>query len=193
MTRYSILLFGILATFLIAMFGLTILPKLFIDEGVKTPEYFTSFEVVEGHRVFVREGCIYCHSKQVRPEGFGADFERGWGRASRPTDYRNLMPHNLGTMRTGPDLANIGARQPGEDWHYLNLFQPRAINSESIMPSFPWLFETVSEEARPGQEGLSLPEQYRVPGQKILPTEEARYLVAYLLSLDQQVTGVDDG
>ncbi len=191
MIRYSILVFGILATFLIAMFGLTILPKIFIDEGVTEPVYFTPFEVTEGHRVFVREGCIYCHSKQVRPEGFGADFERGWGRASVATDYRNLLPHNLGTMRTGPDLANIGARQPGEDWHYLNLYQPRAINEESIMPPFPWLFEEVGEDARPAHEGLNLPDEYRVPGRKILPDDEARYLVAYLLSLDQQITGVD--
>ena len=191
MIRYHILLFGIVATFVIAMFGLTILPKLFIDEGVKAPEYFTPFEVVEGHRIFVREGCIYCHSKQVRPESFGADFERGWGRASRATDYRNLLPHNLGTMRTGPDLANIGARQPGREWHYINLYQPRAINENSIMPPHPWLFETVGEDARPGQDGLNLPDEYRTHGEKVLPTDEARYLVTYLLSLDQQVIGVD--
>ncbi len=191
MMRYSILLFGVLATFLVAMFGITILPKIFVDEAVKEPAYFTPFEVTEGHRIFVREGCIYCHSKQVRPEGFGADFERGWGRATQATDYRNLLPHNLGTMRTGPDLANIGARQPGEDWHYLNLYQPRAINSESIMPPFPWLFEEVSEDARPGRSGLNLPEGYRIPQRKVLPTDEARYLVAYLISLDQQITGVE--
>ncbi len=189
MIRYSILLFGIIATFLIAMFGLTILPKIFIDEGVKDPTYFTPFEVREGHRIFVREGCIYCHSKQTRPEGFGADVERGWGRASEATDYRNLLPHNLGTMRTGPDLANIGARQPGEEWHYINLYQPRAINEESIMPQFPWLFEVFSEDARPGRDGLNLPERFRIPGMKILPADEARYLVAYLISLDQE-TGV---
>lgn len=191
MIRYSILLFGIVATFAIAMFGLTILPKMFIDEGVKGPVYFTPFEITEGHRIFVREGCIYCHSKQVRPQGYGADFERGWGRASLATDYRNLLPHNLGTMRTGPDLANIGARQPSEDWHYLNLYQPRAINQHSIMPPFPWLFEVVGEDARPGRDGLSLPEQYRIPGKKVLPTSEARYLVAYLISLDQQIAGVE--
>ncbi len=191
MTRYSILLFGIIATFLIAMFGLTILPKIFIDDAVKEPVYFTPFEVTEGHKIFVREGCIYCHSKQVRPEGYGADFERGWGRASVATDYRNLLPHNLGTMRTGPDLANIGARQPGRDWHYLNLYQPRAINEHSIMPPYPWLFEVVGEEARPGRDGLRLPEPYRIEGKKVLPTDEARYLVTYLISLDQQIAGVD--
>lgn len=191
MIRYSIILFGVLATFLAAMFGLTILPKIFIDEGVKAPDYFAPFEVAEGHRIFVREGCIYCHSKQTRPRGFGADYERGWGRASLPTDYRNLLPHNLGTMRTGPDLANIGARQPGADWHYLNLYQPRAINPHSIMPPHPWLFEVVGEQARPGREGLVLPEDYRIPGKKLLPADDARYLVAYLLSLDQQIAGVD--
>ncbi len=191
MIRLSILLFGIIATFVIAMFGLTIVPKFFIDEGVREPTYLTSFEITEGHRIFVREGCIYCHSKQVRPEGFGADFERGWGRASLPTDYRNLLPHNLGTMRTGPDLANIGARQPSRDWHYLNLYQPRAINEKSIMPPFPWLFEVYSERARPGRDGLSLPEQYRIPGMKVLPADEARYLATYLISLVQESTGTE--
>lgn len=191
MTRKSILFFGILATFLIAMFGMTILPKLFVDEHVKAPEYFTPFEITEGHRIFVREGCIYCHSKQVRPEGFGADVERGWGRGSEATDYRNLLPHNLGTMRTGPDLANIGARQPSADWHYLNLFQPRALNEHSIMPGYPWLFELVSVDARPGRSGIQLPPEFQIEGKKVLPRDEARYLVTYLLSLDQQITGVD--
>ncbi len=192
MVRNWILLFGIIAVFAIAMVGLTILPKLVVDPRVEAVDYGNTFEIVQGHAIYVREGCIYCHSMQVRPEGFGADFERGWGRASEAEDYRNLTPHLLGTMRTGPDLSNIGSRQPSVDWHMIHLYQPRAVSEGSIMPPYPWLFEVVNETARPNREGLSLPEEYRIPGKKVIPTDEARYLVAFLLSLNQQVPGMED-
>jgi cytochrome c oxidase cbb3-type subunit 2 len=191
MIRNWILLFGIVAVFATAMVGLTILPKMVVDPRAEEPDYANTFEIVKGHEIYVREGCIYCHSQQVRPQGFGADFDRGWGRASEAEDYRQLTPHNLGTMRTGPDLSNIGERQPSEDWHLINLYQPRALNDHTIMPPFPWLFEVISENARPNEEGLRLPERYRIPGKKIVPTEEAKYLVAYLLSLDQNPPGVE--
>src|SRR5262249_24878087 len=32
-----------------------------------------------GRDVYRANGCLYCHSQQVRPEGFGADIKRGWG------------------------------------------------------------------------------------------------------------------
>jgi cytochrome c oxidase cbb3-type subunit 2 len=71
--------------------------------------------VTHGARVYAANGCIYCHSEQVRAEYAGADIERKWGdRRSAPRDYIFERPVFLGKMRMGQDLANIGARAPAE-------------------------------------------------------------------------------
>lgn len=191
MIRNWILLFGIVAMFAAAMVGLTILPKIVIDPRVEDVSFGNTFEIIQGHAIYVREGCIYCHSMQVRPQGFGADFERGWGRASEVEDYRNLTPHLLGTMRTGPDLSNIGVRQPSADWHFTHLYQPRSVLPGSIMPPYPWLFEVINEDARPGRPSVNLPPEFQIPGKRVVATDEARYLVAFLLSLNQEIPGVN--
>lgn len=186
MQRNFVLVAGALLIFLSAMVGLVIIPMYMTQKATKPAEMQVSREVVEGHEVYISNGCIYCHSQQVRPDGFGADIERGWGqRGSQPQDYNNLTPHVLGTMRTGPDLADIGQRQPSEDWHYIHLFNPRAVVPGSIMPRYPWLFEVVDKDA--GQkEGISLPPDYQIPGKKVIPTEKGEALVEYLLSLKQE-------
>src|SRR3546814_3042384 len=87
------------------------------------------------------------------------DAQRGWGRAAVASDYVYDSPHQLGTMRTGPDLLNVGARLPSRDWHLTHLYQPRAIFGWSIMPAYPYLFE-VKERADPGDVVISLPEDH---------------------------------
>src|SRR5213080_3538664 len=68
-----------------------------------------------GARVYAANGCVYCHSEQVRADYAGADIERKWGdRRSAPRDYIFERPVFLGKMRMGQDLANIGARAPAE-------------------------------------------------------------------------------
>src|SRR5260370_33462892 len=68
-----------------------------------------------GAHVSAGNGCVYCHSQQVRPEYAGADIERGWGnRRSAPRDYIFERPVFLAKMRMGQDIANIGARAPAE-------------------------------------------------------------------------------
>ena len=69
-----------------------------------------------GHRIYVANGCFYCHSQQVRADYAGSDIDRKWGeRRSAPRDYIFERPVELGKMRMGPDLANIGHRAPAED------------------------------------------------------------------------------
>lgn len=189
-----LLIGGALIIWLSAMIGLVTLPKYLVTkaEQPKVDSMYVPTEIKAGHKIYIREGCIYCHSQQVRPEGFGSDAERGWGKASLAEDYKGLTPHVLGTMRTGPDLSNIGQRQPSRQWHYIHLYNPRAVASQSIMPPFPWLFEVVDEDARPNDQGINLPPKYRIDGKKVLPTEEAVHLVDYLISLKQERGGADE-
>jgi cytochrome c oxidase cbb3-type subunit 2 len=120
-----------------------------------------------------------------------------WGdRPSIPSDYfyskKRLdlwrqSPSVLGSERTGPDLTSIGERQPSEDWHLLHLYNPRAVVSESVMPSYPWLFQEVdSVSLQEDDKIVAVPKEFfNKPGKKIIASEEALQLVDYLKSLQQ--------
>lgn len=138
-----------------------------------------------GRLVYQDLGCATCHTQQVRRPGFGADQARGWGeRQSVARDYLREQPVMLGTMRVGPDLRNVGARRDDAEWHYRHLFDPRLVVDGSIMPSYRFLFEERPIVGQPSPAALQLPPQYAPrPGYEIVPTERARSLVAYLLSL----------
>lgn len=138
-----------------------------------------------GRAQYVSNGCVYCHSQQPRSPGQSmADSAKGWGRPSTAADYVYDRPHLLGTMRTGPDLLNVGARLPSVDWHLTHLYQPRAIFDWSIMPSYPYLFD-VKEKADEGDVVVRLPKANQPAGKVVVARQEALDLVAYLISLDR--------
>ena len=131
-----------------------------------------------------------CHTQQVR----NVDMDKPWGkRPGIPADYadntridfwRNTATL-MGTERTGPDLTNIGARQPSMAWNLLHLYQPRAVVGSSIMPAYPWLFE-VKEKVGKDDVEVVVPDEFRTGiNGKIIATKEALQLVAYLQSLKQ--------
>jgi cbb3-type cytochrome oxidase cytochrome c subunit len=119
----------------------------------------------------------------------GPDIARGWGRArSVAVDYLYDYPVLLGTQRIGPDLANTGLRLPSAAWHLLHLYHPRTTVPGSVMPPHPFLFEQRPRGAAPAPEALKLPAPYAPGGGvDVVPTDEARALVAYLLSLRADV------
>jgi cytochrome c oxidase cbb3-type subunit 2 len=133
-----------------------------------------------GRDVYVANGCAYCHTQQVRP----LPEDKVFGRPSTAGDYAYQTPELLGSERTGPDLINVGARQPSDVWQYIHLYQPRAVVPQSIMPSFPWLFEVV-EQAPAGVAPVPVPEPYGPAHGVLVPGAQAQALVAYLLSLKQ--------
>jgi cytochrome c oxidase cbb3-type subunit II len=142
---------------------------------------------LRGERVYEQLGCIYCHSQQVRRQGFGSDFERGWGnRQSVARDYIFQNRVMLGTMRTGPDLANVGNRY-SVLWQHQHLYSPQSVNRWSIMPSYAFLYE-VREigPAGPSDEAIEPLDAWEVPpGHEVIPTQRAKDLVAYLMALRQ--------
>lgn len=179
---------GAMVALAVATAALVVMPYLQVRD-VKPPaglKPYTSAQL-RGREVYIANGCAYCHSQQPRDRNFGPDADRGWGRASVPGDYFYDKPHLLGSMRTGPDLFNIGARQPSKDWHLGHLYQPRAYVQDSIMPSYPYLFivKDEKEAQAEGEQPLALPPGYRpLIGQVVVPTPEALDLVKYLQGMD---------
>jgi cbb3-type cytochrome oxidase cytochrome c subunit len=115
------LFLGIFGIFAFSWLGMTVVPNLQIgsldpqsdEEGTDIYPMPTSGMALRGAQVYAANGCVYCHSQQVRPEYGGSDIERKWGdRRSAPRDYIFQPIVFLGKMRTGPDLANVGHRQP---------------------------------------------------------------------------------
>jgi len=196
--NYAPLVFlGLFLTFASSWIGLTVFPQLqsgglgvqrIEETGRDYPAAeFGSAEL--GREVYRANGCIYCHSQQVRAADFGADIARGWGkRRSVSRDYLYDKPVFLGTMRTGPDLANIGMRQPSTEWHLSHLYNPQITSKGSIMPPHPFLFEMHKIGKTPSADALKLNGKFAPPsGYEVVPSADAKNLVAYLLSLRADV------
>jgi len=194
---------GILAVFAISFAVLAVAPALQLsglqpmvdeDTGDIYPIDVSGVQA-QGRAVYVSEGCVSCHTQQVRDAADGADIARGWGlRRSVARDFIYEKPPLLGSMRLGPDLANIGTRKPGEGeapdkysaaWHYMHLYDPQAVSPGSIMPSYKFLFEKRKIVGQMDADALKLEgADAPPPGYQIVPSNSARQLVALLTSLD---------
>lgn len=164
---------------------LVVLPYLQVRDVEPTPglKPYTSAQL-RGREVYIANGCVYCHTQQPRAQDFAPDFKRGWGRATVAGDYVYDHPHLLGTSRTGPDLMNIGKRQPSEDWQLGHLYEPRAYVPGSIMPAFAFLFE-LKAKADKDDHVVKLPPSAAPAQQVVVARPEALDLVKYLQSLNR--------
>jgi cbb3-type cytochrome oxidase cytochrome c subunit len=117
----------------------------------------------------------------------GVDIARGWGvRRSVAVDFLYDYPVQLGSLRAGPDLANVGARLPDANWQLVHLYAPQAVVKNSAMPPFRFLFEVrkIKPGDAPSPDALKFPQGFVPPaGNEVVPTPEAKQLAAYLLSL----------
>ena len=93
---------------------------------------------LEGRDIYIREGCVGCHSQMIRP--LRAETER-YGHYSVAGESAYDHPFLWGSKRTGPDLARVGQRY-SDEWHRAHLIDPRSVVPESNMPAFPWLAES---------------------------------------------------
>jgi cytochrome c oxidase cbb3-type subunit 2 len=98
----------------------------------------------EGRRIYIREGCWYCHSQYIRP--VNRDTEK-WGPITQAGEITYDLPQMLGTRRIGPELSREGNRR-SDEWHYAHHWNPRATEPESIMPAFTWLYRDDPEHDR---------------------------------------------
>ena len=120
--------------------GLAQIVPLFFQKSTTQPieglKPYTALQLA-GRDIYIREGCVGCHSQMIRP--FRAETER-YGHYSVAGEFVYDRPFLWGSKRTGPDLHRVGGRY-SDDWHRAHLINPRDVVPESIMPSYPWLDE----------------------------------------------------
>ncbi len=189
MNRTFLVILGAFLTIAFSLSGLVLIPNWQFQEhkpvvnprdGSQYPAPYYGL-ALQGRDVYVDQGCAYCHTQQVRPKGYGGDIRRNWGnRRTVARDYMYEYPILLGTMRTGPDLANIGARQPARDWHYLHLYNPQITSAGSVMPRYQYLFRTVKAGELVPAGAIPLPAAFQAEGTHIVPTARGEQLVEYL-------------
>lgn len=180
------------ALFIILTLFVAILPALDNQSKIQPlPDAIPLSEAaVRGKQVFIANGCVACHSQQVR----NVEMDRQWGgRPSMSADYATNKRIDvwtntatlMGTERTGPDLTDIGTRQPSVDWHLVHLFNPRIVVKESIMPAYPFLFD-YKQNPKDSDVVVAVPGGVAKQGKgKVVATQEALDLVAYLQELKQ--------
>ncbi len=140
-TETNVVLLIVFALIVVLWGGLAQIVPLFFQHSTTEPvaglEPYTPLQL-SGRDIYIREGCVGCHSQMVRP--FRAETER-YGHYSVAGEFIYDRPFLWGSKRTGPDLHRVGGRY-SDDWHRVHLTNPRDVVPESIMPSYPWLAET---------------------------------------------------
>ena len=130
----------IYATITILIGGMVqIIPTIMVKSNIPTissVKPYTPLEL-EGRDIYIREGCVGCHSQMVRP--FRSEVER-YGEYSKAGEYVYDHPFLWGSKRTGPDLHRIGGKY-SNNWHLNHLFNPQSTSSGSIMPRYQWLIK----------------------------------------------------
>jgi len=130
----ALLIVGSLLVFWSAVFVAVFLPTLTMDEAPS--DIWRPWTPLEsaGHRLYVANGCSYCHSLFVRTVDWGLGAER----VAERGDYVGQRPAILGTERTGPDLSQAGGEHP-DVWHRAHFTNPRYTRPMSLMPSWEFL------------------------------------------------------
>jgi cytochrome c oxidase cbb3-type subunit I/II len=115
------------------------IPTFLIKSNVPTiaaVQPYTPLEL-EGRDLYIREGCVNCHSQMVRP--FRSEVER-YGEYSKAGEFVYDHPFLWGSKRTGPDLHRLGGKY-SDSWHYNHMLDPTSMSPGSIMPAYPWMLE----------------------------------------------------
>lgn len=179
----SVLWLGIFSsfTFLTALIFTALFPAMNLNWDPKTADAkqlfhasvggngYTPWEE-RGRMVYQREGCMYCHSQQIRPlrtEMIRYGIHQTPAPAADEREDIYDEPHFLGTKRNGPDLSRIAGKY-SDDWQYSHLYNPQQMVPGSIMPAFTWLFINTNPAD---------------PSMEPIPDDDCKALVAYLQTL----------
>ncbi|MFT6777513.1 MAG: cytochrome c oxidase cbb3-type subunit 2 [Paraglaciecola sp.] len=166
-----------------------ITPLMFQQQTMEPVDGLTPYTALqmEGRDIYIREGCVGCHSQMIRP--FRSETER-YGHYSVAGESVWEHPFLWGSKRTGPDLSRVGGRY-SDDWHRIHLINARDLVPESNMPGFPWLMQNTLDGELTARK-LSIFRDFGVPytdedieGAKdaVKGKTEMVALIAYLQSL----------
>ncbi|HEX8530593.1 MAG TPA: cytochrome-c oxidase, cbb3-type subunit I [Cytophagales bacterium] len=134
------ILLTVLATIMILIGGaFEMVPTFLIKSNVPTIAAVKPYSPLElhGRDLYIKEGCVNCHSQMVRP--FRSETER-YGEYSKAGEFVYDHPFLWGSKRTGPDLHRVGQKYP-DSWHYHHMVDPTSMSPGSNMPAYPWLLE----------------------------------------------------
>ncbi|GHN00305.1 bifunctional cbb3-type cytochrome C oxidase subunit I/II [Cytophagales bacterium WSM2-2] len=138
-------LFTVLSLIAILIGGaIEMVPTFLIKSNIPTITSVKPYTPLElhGRDIYIREGCVNCHTQMVRP--FRSETER-YGEYSKAGEFVYDHPFLWGSKRTGPDLARESGKY-SNSWHYNHLLAPDAVSTGSIMPAYPWLFEQIIDK-----------------------------------------------
>jgi cytochrome c oxidase cbb3-type subunit I/II len=137
-------LFTVLALVAVLIGGIIeLVPTFLIKSNVPTIASVKPYTPLElhGRDIYIREGCVGCHSQMIRP--FRSEVQRydpKGGEYSKAGEYVYDHPHLWGSKRTGPDLHRTGGKY-ADSWHFRHMLAPGEVSTGSIMPAYPWLYE----------------------------------------------------
>lgn len=209
-------LFTVLTFVAILIGGIVeMVPAFLIKSNVPTISSVKPYTPLElhGRDIYIREGCVNCHSQLVRP--FRSEVERYdpvGGEYSKSGEYVYDHPFLWGSKRTGPDLHRLGGKY-SDSWHYNHMLAPDAVSSGSTMPAYPWLFENTIDKREtaakiralrkigvPYEEGYEdvanedldrqaarITENLLMEGIEVQPDAEIIALIAYLQRLGKDI------
>jgi len=186
---------------LVAILGggvIEMVPTFLIRSNVPTiasVKPYTPLEL-EGRDIYIREGCVGCHSQMVRP--FRSEVQRydpSGGEYSKAGEYIYDHPFLWGSKRTGPDLHRVGGKY-ADSWHFRHMLTPAEVSNGSIMPAYPWLYEaTVDKSTLPSKIaalrkiGVPYPDDYEK--QALIDYEQQANGIVNRLKAEQYETVAD--
>jgi cytochrome c oxidase cbb3-type subunit I/II len=205
-------LFSVLTLVVILIGGLVeIVPTFLIKSNIPTIASVKPYTPLElhGRDIYIREGCVNCHTQMVRP--FRSETER-YGEYSKAGEFVYDHPFLWGSKRTGPDLHRTGGKY-SDSWHYNHMLAPDAVSTGSIMPPYPWLFEqSINLNETPGKinalrkvgvpyaegyqdtanedlmkQAKTISESLSMEGIEVAPEAEIVALIAYLQRLGKDI------
>lgn len=208
------LLFTVLSLIAILIGGaIEMVPTFLIKSNIPTIASVKPYTPLElhGRDIYIREGCVNCHTQMVRP--FRSETER-YGEYSKAGEYVYDHPFLWGSKRTGPDLQRLSGKYSNA-WHYNHMLAPDAVSTGSIMPAYPWLFEQIIDKNQtakkitalrivgvPYEEGyeaianeqldkqaLEIATNLKEDGIEVMPETEIVALIAYLQRLGRDIKG----
>jgi len=153
---------SILAAIAILIGGIIqIVPTIMVKSNIPTiaaVKPYTPLEL-EGRDLYIREGCVGCHSQMVRP--FRSEVER-YGPQSKAGEFVYDHPFLWGSKRTGPDLLRVGQKY-NDNWHFNHMWDPQSTSSGSIMPGYKWLFDNEAMDISDLEKKMKVMQQLGVP------------------------------